>query len=291
MAMTNQNHKTRNSDRSLLLFFGLTFLWTWGVGLLPVILGLTGTGIGTFLFYFCGGAPSVVALFIVFLTYSKEQRKDYFYRCFSFRYMGWKWPLITICVFASISFLCVLLGVRVLGYEMPSMNFLHAIIRNPLFLPLVLLISLISGPLNEEFGWRGFALDRLLVRFGFVKGSLILGFFWAIWHLPWYFMPDQAQYQMLQDSVFHAVMYIPSTMLLSVWVSFVYVKTGRSILAGALVHMFSNLFMGQLLSPYTTEMSLLIRYSKMVFFAGILLYTVFSQKFKKEVAELLLTIS
>lgn len=68
---------------------------------------------------------------------------------------------------------------------------------NPLIFPLVILISLISGPLNEEFGWRGYALDRLMAKFGFLKGSLIPGFVWAIWHLLWYFTPGQAQYALM----------------------------------------------------------------------------------------------
>ncbi len=140
----------------------------------------------------------------------------------------------------------------------------------------------ISGPLNEEFGWRGYALDRLLIKFGFLKGSLILGFIWAIWHLPWYFTPGQAQYNLLNDSVFHAVMFIPSVMLLSVYVSFVYVKTNRSILAGALVHMFSNLIGSQLLSSYTTEISMLIRYTNMLFFLAIAVYAACSRGFKAE---------
>ena len=275
------------SKKYLVLFFVLTLAWTWICGFIPVIFGFTGTGVGTFVFYFGGGAPSVVALFLVFLTYPKDKRKDYFKRCFSFKRMGIKWPLITIAVFTMLSVLSISIGVGLLGFEMPTMDYIKAIVANPLNLLLVLLLSLISGPLNEEFGWRGYALDRLLKKFGFLKGSLILGFIWAIWHLPWYFTPGQAQYNLLQDSVFHAIMFIPSVMMLSVFVSFVYIKTGRSILAGALVHMFSNLIGSQLLSSYTTEISMLIRYTNMVFFLIVIIYTACSKKFKAEAASVI----
>lgn len=270
---------------NLILFFAITLAWTWICGFIPVILGITGTPIGTFIFYFGGGAPSVVGLFIVFLTYSRAERRDYFKRCFSLKYMEWKWPLIVFSIFSIISTVCIYIGVNILGYDMPGMDYIHAIIGNPLMVPLVILISLISGPLNEEFGWRGYALDKLIVRFGFLKASLLLGFIWAIWHLAWYFTPGQAQYNLLQDSLFDALMMVPSLMLLSVFVSFVYIKTKRSILAGALVHMFSNLLGSQLLSPYSSEMSMLIRYVKMIFFIILMLYTIFSKKFKCEVAE------
>ncbi|MCQ2815612.1 MAG: CPBP family intramembrane metalloprotease [Bacilli bacterium] len=270
---------------NLILFFAITLAWTWICGFIPVILGITGTPIGTFIFYFGGGAPSVVGLFIVFLTYSRAERRDYFKRCFSLKYMEWKWPLIVFSIFSIISTVCIYIGVNILGYDMPGMDYIHAIIGNPLMVPLVILISLVSGPLNEEFGWRGYALDKLIVRFGFLKASLLLGFIWAIWHLAWYFTPGQAQYNLLQDSLFDALMMVPSLMLLSVFVSFVYIKTKRSILAGALVHMFSNLLGSQLLSPYSSEMSMLIRYVKMIFFIILMLYTIFSKKFKSEVAE------
>ena len=272
------------SSKYLVLFFALTLAWTWICGFIPVLFGFTETGAGTFVFYFGGGAPSVVALFLVFLTYPKKQRKDYFRRCFSFRQAGWKWTLITIAVFTLLSAVSIAAGTGLLGYQMPEMAYLKAIAKNPLNIFLVLLLSLISGPLNEEFGWRGYALDRLLVKFGFLKGSLILGFIWAIWHLPWYFTPGQAQYNLLKDSAFHAVMFIPSVMMLSIFVSFVYIKTGRSILAGALVHMFSNMIGSQLLSSYTTEISMLIRYTNMAFFLVVAVYAVFSRRFKAETA-------
>lgn len=278
------------STKYLVLFIVLTLAWTWICGFIPLLLGITGTGFGTFIFYFGGGAPSVVALFLVFLTYPKDKKKDYFLRCFSVRRAGWKWPLITALIFTALSALSIAVGVWLLGFEMPTMDYIKAIAANPLNILLVLLLSLISGPLNEEFGWRGYALDRLLVRFGFLKGSLVLGFIWAIWHLPWYFTPGQAQYNLLQDSLFHALMFIPSVMMLSVFVSFVYVKTGRSILAGALVHMLSNLIGSQLLSSYTTEISMLIRYTNMVFFLGVIIYVVTSRKFKDETAAVIETI-
>ena len=275
------------SNKYLMLFFALTLAWTWICGFIPAVFGFTGTGAGTFVFYFGGGAPSVVALFLVFLTYPKDKRKDYFRRCFSFRKAGLKWPLITIAVFTALSFISVAAGVGLFGFEMPGMDYIKAVAANPLNIFLVLLLSLISGPLNEEFGWRGYALDRLLVRFGFLKGSLVLGFIWAIWHLPWYFTPGQAQYNLLKDSVFHAVMFIPSVILLSVFVSFVYIKTGRSILAGALVHMFSNLIGSQLLSSYTTEISMLIRYTNMLFFLGVAVFAVCSKQFRAETASVI----
>ncbi len=44
--------------------------------------------------------------------------------------------------------------------------------------------TFLGGPVNEEPGWRGFALPRLQSRFGPYWATLILASLWAAWHLP-----------------------------------------------------------------------------------------------------------
>jgi membrane protease YdiL (CAAX protease family) len=50
--------------------------------------------------------------------------------------------------------------------------------------------ALVVFPLGEEFGWRGFAHPRLVARFGAVRGCLILGALWGLWHLAYSVPPD-----------------------------------------------------------------------------------------------------
>lgn len=45
-----------------------------------------------------------------------------------------------------------------------------------------------GGPVNEEPGWRGFALPRLQERYGPIGATLILAPLWAGWHTPLFWM-------------------------------------------------------------------------------------------------------
>jgi membrane protease YdiL (CAAX protease family) len=58
----------------------------------------------------------------------------------------------------------------------------------------MVVIEIIGGPLSEELGWRGFALDRLQDRWSPLVSSLFLATFWAVWHLPRFSMSDTTQY-------------------------------------------------------------------------------------------------
>lgn len=58
--------------------------------------------------------------------------------------------------------------------------------RLPLYLGTVVFVSLLGGGF-EEPGWRGFALPRLQDRHKTpVRATLVLAFFWGLWHLPLY---------------------------------------------------------------------------------------------------------
>jgi uncharacterized protein len=45
-----------------------------------------------------------------------------------------------------------------------------------------------GGGLNEETGWRGFALPRLQTQFSPLIASIIIGAFWGLWHVPLHMM-------------------------------------------------------------------------------------------------------
>lgn len=61
------------------------------------------------------------------------------------------------------------------------------------YLPLLVFCILLNGG-PEEPGWRGFALPHLEERLSPVQSTLLLGFLWALWHLPVLAFEDDPQH-------------------------------------------------------------------------------------------------
>mgnify|MGYP000940389640 FL=1 len=55
--------------------------------------------------------------------------------------------------------------------------------------PLIQAVAfLIGGPIQEEVGWRGFALPILQERFRPLQAAVVIGLIWGGWHLPQFFV-------------------------------------------------------------------------------------------------------
>ena len=110
------------------------------------------------------------------------------------------------------------------------------LLAQPLLIPAYFVfILLLQGPVPEEFGWRGYALDRLQARWPALTASLVLGLIWGVWHLPGFFIPGVSQSYMS----FWAFLVL--TVSFSVLITWVYNNTGRNLLAALLAHTMVNL--------------------------------------------------
>lgn len=102
------------------------------------------------------------------------------------------------------------------------------------FLPLVA-FGIIFPSIAEEPGWRGFALPRLQRRHGPVVASLILGSLHGLWHLPALMTKNFGPLPLA-----NYVPFMLTAALATVIYTWVYNRTGSSILLAILLHAASN---------------------------------------------------
>ena len=104
-------------------------------------------------------------------------------------------------------------------------------------IPVYLVLMVYLGGGQEEIGWRGFALDRLLSRHNDLVASLILGVGWALWHLPLWFMTGTSQGFMPFGG------FLLMTVSLSIIMTWIYVESGGSMFLAMWTHGVSNAYM------------------------------------------------
>lgn len=120
-------------------------------------------------------------------------------------------------------------------------------------IPLTILFIAIVGPISEEPGWRGYALDRLQARHSPLVASLILGVVWWAWHLPLIAVRGSFLHGSGASPTFLAG-YLGTVLLYSILFTWVYNRTQRSVLATILMHFSINLTTGVSTPPFEVFM-------------------------------------
>lgn len=93
----------------------------------------------------------------------------------------------------------------------------------------------LTGGINEESGWRGFALPRLQARYPVIVAGLIVGIFWSLWHLPFDIGTNVPQAWILENRLVW-------TLVFGILMTWLYNRTNGSLLAPALFHPAMNAF-------------------------------------------------
>ena len=99
----------------------------------------------------------------------------------------------------------------------------------------LLMIAFFTGALGEEVGWMGFLFGALRKEWSFLKSALILGVFWAVWHVPMYLFGIGDLSWLLMETLS-----LLGLRLIIVWF---YAKTGKSVFSTILIHMIYNVCM------------------------------------------------
>ncbi len=173
----------------LLCFFVMAYGFSWIVWI-PYILSIwhiipvnsfsiLAFPIGTFL------GPALSSLLMTGITEGDEGLGRLLHR-FALWRVGWQWYVLILLGVPALSLLgIVALPGALASFVAPSPSFVVK------YLEQFFVVFFLGGPLAEETGWRGFALPRLMQRFGPLCGTLLLAVLWACWHLPHFLTPAQ----------------------------------------------------------------------------------------------------
>ncbi len=224
-----------NRTSQLKRFFIIAFAGAW-LAWLPIVLGKDG------LFVLPVRVPVALAfvgtftgpMLAAFVVSSRTERRDLLARMFMFRMAAWVYAAALLL--APLAIFAVTLTLS----DEPIPVSRWGVYAGSFF-PLLLLGS-IAGPWGEEPGWRGFALQRLLVRFSPVQASFLLGVIWALWHLPIALFVPAFRGGMSAGAFVPA--YMVAVCALSFFMTWLYCSSGGSVLAAIMAHAAWNAAVG-----------------------------------------------
>ena len=176
------------SMRTLGVFLALAFGLTWGIATLlilftePIEAVFGELSYSNPLFILAVYSPGFAGVFLVWWHHGLKGLGSYFRRLGLVRmHAGW-WLLLVMGIPAT-----YYLGTLFKG------NFGDPFPFSPWYgvIP-PLALALFIGPV-EEFGWRGLALPLMQRRFAPFWAGVLLGFIWAIWHIPAFLLSGTPQ--------------------------------------------------------------------------------------------------
>jgi uncharacterized protein len=170
--------------------------------------------------------PMIAALILVYRDRDSEGAINLLKRAFDFdRVQSMRWFLLAAC-FLPIVAVLQYAALQPTGTVLPAPQFSIAMV--PLYFAMYFV-----GAIGEEIGWQGYLFPELKTRTSTLNAAVILGVFWAIWHvIPF------IQIGRTADWIFWHGLGIVAFRVIIVWL---FVNTGQSVFIAILFHTMINM--------------------------------------------------
>lgn len=99
--------------------------------------------------------------------------------------------------------------------------------------------NFLAGPLGEELGWRGFAQIELQKKYSPLKASIIIGFWWGMWHLPIWFTTGFVGIDLIKYILFFMISIISIKIVMTA-----FYNLNQNLIIPIIIHQFFNFFIG-----------------------------------------------
>lgn len=221
-----------NLRNFFLIAFGLTWLF-W----IPDALGKRGVlpeAVWTKLGFFGAWGPLVAAMYLVAKEKGLNGVKSFLTKGAEYKFLK-KWWGVILFLFPVLITIAYIISISTESVIPPSQA-----VGMYWYLPFIFFSVMVTGgPLQEEYGWRGYALPRLLARYSPFISSLILGFIWAIWHLPQFLVPHEKTGMFYITPIWSFILTVMAANFVYTWI---YKNINGSVLGVLVLHTMMNLF-------------------------------------------------
>lgn len=221
--------KATYSLRQLFLFFLYTILISW-ILWLPSALISSGIDIppalqiaGQFVIF----VPGITAVVMLAKSDGRQAVSRLLKR-------AWDWKFNKIWLIPTLLLPAFMIAIT-LSVKLPIEGQVFELGETAAPIPLFAILLFFTGGPLEEFGWRGFALPRLLDKYSLLTAGLILGIIHGLWHVPLHFMDGTVQ------SAMPIWEFIAVTAVGSVVYTWIFVNTNGSLVPMLLHHWAGNL--------------------------------------------------
>jgi membrane protease YdiL (CAAX protease family) len=181
--------------------------------------------------------PGLAGIILTYIEADREKRRDYCQRILDLRRIRSRWVAVIILLWPALHILTLILN-NIFNAPLPDFTFFKGLLAQPLSIPVIVVLYFVQAGL-EELGWRGYMLERVLPSWGFVKSSLVVGVFHALWHLPLFWVVGTNQIKI--GLGFNFMLFLTQAVAFSVFVSWCYIGNSHSTLAVMLFHFTGNL--------------------------------------------------
>jgi CAAX protease family protein len=229
-------------NAALFLFFLLAFIFTWSNWIPQALVsrGYLHVEVPKFLAFMAGYGPALAAIITIAIFNGTAGLKNLFKRLVLWK-VGIVWYMIALLLPSVMSLTAF--GLHMIFDSNAVSAFTFHSIQKTLsqstfwndFLMLSIMFTLGFDGLGEELGWHGFALPTLLVSYKALVASIILCFFWALWHLPYALTLNSA----MAGQSFYS--FIPGMLVSSILFTWIFNNTKGSILLSILFHAANNI--------------------------------------------------
>jgi membrane protease YdiL (CAAX protease family) len=228
-----------SSRNQLLAFVALTFAisWTiwWGMAMRSMTIATTP---GSVLNVIATAGPTIAALILALAMGRNELRR--LIGGFSVSLVSGRWVLVALLLPQAMIVAAIAISVVAFGAATPvlTIGVVGALAGE------FVRVLFLGGPLEEELGWRGFALPRLQARRTAFDASVLLGLIWGLWHIPLYFVPGTGQFETVSGGTspgFAIGAFVVWTIGLSILFTWLFNQTRGSLIVVILFHASINL--------------------------------------------------